>query len=141
MGYKMDTDCIFCKIVQGDIPCSSIYEDQHLLAFLDINPFSPGHSLLITREHYNRLDQCPDTLIAHLAKKLGPLASAITSTVGADDYNILNNNGPASGQIIEHLHFHIIPRTANDSAIRFGPHHQYPPGRLEKLAQNIRKSM
>ena len=135
----MNSDCIFCKIVQGQIPCSRIYQNEHVLAFLDINPWSQGHSLLIPKAHHNRIDQCPPEVIAQVAKMLGPVARAVTKAVQADSYNILNNNGPDSGQLVEHLHFHIIPRTPGDGIIRHAPQGQYPPGKIDQLAQQIQK--
>ncbi len=131
------SDCIFCKIIKGDIPCARIYEDDAVLAFLDINPWSEGHTLIIPKAHYALLHECPADVIAGVAGKFGRIAEAVVSAMGAVGYNILNNNGSAAGQEIEHVHFHIIPRKPGDQIIRHAPQLQYPEGRIEELAAEI----
>jgi len=137
----MISDCIFCKIVRGEIPCSAVYQDDHVLAFLDVNPWSPGHTLVIPKEHYDRLDQCPVSVISEVAGKLGVIANAVIKSVGADAYNVLNNNGRDSGQLVEHLHFHIIPRKQGDGIIRHAPQGQSTPDELSRLAEKIRQTI
>ena len=134
-------DCIFCKMVAGQVPVTKIYEDEVVLAFLDIGPVSDGHTLVIPKEHFVRLDECPEAVITSVARKLGAVATAIIQAVQADAYNIVNNNGRSAGQLIDHIHFHIIPRRSGDGVIRYSEHSQYPPGRLEELAQLIRQSI
>jgi histidine triad (HIT) family protein len=135
----MSGDCIFCKIVQGEIPCSKIYADKHVWDFLDINPFSSGHALVIPIGHYARLDECPDDVLLALVKTLKKVAIAVTKAVKTPAYNILSNNGRPAGQLIEHVHFHIIPRQAGDGVIKFSNPVRYPTAQLEELAQTIRK--
>ena len=137
----MVTDCIFCRIVAGDIPCHKIYQDDCLLGFLDINPFSPGHSLLIPQTHYARLSDCPDDVLALLAQKLVPVAQAIIAEVGVDSYNVLCNNGRAAGQLVDHVHFHIIPRVPGDGAVSHGRPGKVDDEQMQRLAVAIRNHL
>lgn len=113
----MVSDCIFCKIVAGDIPANKVYEDGEILAFLDINPLGRGHTLLIPKVHVAKLRDCPGDILTKLTACISPLAEAILQAVGAEAYNVLCNNGRAAGQLVEHLHFHIIPRLPNDGVL------------------------
>lgn len=107
-------DCVFCKIVAGQIPCQRLFENEHVLAFLDINPLAPGHAVLIPRVHAQRFEDLSAEQAAELARAVGPLARKILKATGAPDYNLLQNNGPSSGQVVPHVHLHIIPRTPGD---------------------------
>ena len=133
----MAEKCLFCSIADGEIPCSCVYRDDALCAFLDIHPLTEGHCLLIPTQHYVSLDQCPQSVLAELVGKLGPIARAVVNAVNADAYNILNNTGRAAGQIVEHLHFHIIPRRSNDGAVSCGRSQDYPDGRADELVRQI----
>jgi len=133
----MKEDCIFCKIVRGQIPCGKLYEDQTTLAFLDVNPWSRGHCLVIPKAHYSCLDECPDEIIAAVSKKISLIAASVLKVVQAQAYNVLNNNGRAAGQLVNHLHFHIIPRSADDGIISHAPQGKYNPGELDDLAKRI----
>lgn len=121
-----DANCIFCKIVAGDIPCHKLYEDDNVLAFLDVGPLSRGHCLVIPKAHHVTLDQMPDELAGACAKVLPRLSRAVIKATGVKDWNILQNNGPLSGQAVGHVHFHIIPRVADD-----GLGFRWPAGKLE----------
>ena len=137
----MADECIFCQIVDGKIPCVKLFENDQVLAFLDINPWSEGHSLLIPKVHYSLLDQCPPSVISVVAQHIGSLARAIIGAVGADGYNVLNNNGRSAGQLIDHVHFHIIPRNSGDGIIQHAPQGKYQPGRIEEIADMVRESL
>jgi histidine triad (HIT) family protein len=107
-------DCLFCKIITGEIPCQKIYEDEDTLAFLDIRPGNPGHTLVIPKIHtLNLLEiSCEDVVkIMNVIKKIAPI---IIKTVGAFDFNIIVNVGKEAGQSVFHTHFHILPRFAGD---------------------------
>ena len=111
----MTWDCIFCKIVQGEIPCKKIYEDENFLAFLDVNPQLEKHTLLIPKKHFvNTIDFDTD-----LSKKLFEAIKKIFEILKKDDnftgFNILQNNFRSADQVVDHLHFHILPRKENDS--------------------------
>lgn len=106
------TETIFSKIIDGEIPCHRIYEDQHVLAFLDIGPLSEGHMLVIPKERKTFLHELSDDSAAAIGRVLPRLARAVMSATGAEDYNVLQNNGAAASQAVFHVHFHIIPRFA-----------------------------
>ena len=113
-------DTIFHKIVAGDIPCHKVYEDAHVLAFLDIFPIARGHTLVIPKVHAETLDQLDETYAAAIGRVLPKVARAVTRTVGVSDYNILQNNGVAAHQAVMWVHFHIIPKHADGSGLGIG---------------------
>jgi histidine triad (HIT) family protein len=133
--------CIFCKIVAGDIPVTKIYEDEEILSFLDIGPLSDGHALVIPKEHFERLHDCPPEILGKVGSRLGRLAGAIAEAMGADGYNLLCNNGRAAGQLVNHLHFHIIPRSTGDGVFDRWPTRKYKEGKIEQIADKIRKNL
>lgn len=104
---------IFDKIIAGEIPCHRVYEDEHVLAFLDIMPLSRGHTLVIPKERAAHLDQLSDESAAALGRVLPRLCRAVLKASGATAYNVLQNNGPAAHQAVMHVHFHIIPKLEN----------------------------
>ncbi|MFO0840027.1 MAG: HIT family protein [Phycisphaerae bacterium] len=124
-------DCVFCKIVSGAIPCHRLLDNASVLAFLDINPLTDGHSVVIPKAHAERLDQLAPEQAAEIGRVLGDLARRIVASVGAEGYNILQNNGPVAGQVVPHVHFHIIPRRAGDG---LGYRWNAKPAQHEKLA-------
>lgn len=111
----MDENCIFCKIVSGQIPSTKIYEDENSLAFLDISPAANGHSLVISKKHYATLLDIPSTELKELILAVQKIGAATMKATNAQGFNVLQNNGAVSGQVIRHLHFHVIPRFENDS--------------------------
>ena len=126
----MAPDCLFCKIVAGELPCYKLYEDEHVLAFLDIGPLTPGHCLIITRKHYARLDdigEADSAVLAAIATLAPRLARAVMAATGATDWNLLQNNGQVAGQVVGHVHFHIIPRSEGD-----GLGYRWPAGKLDQ---------
>ena len=130
-------DCVFCKIVAGEIPCHRVFENERVLAFLDISPLSVGHTVVIPRAHAVRFEQLSVDDAAALAGAIGPLAGRILSAVGWADYNLLQNNGSSAGQVVMHVHFHIIPRRANDGlGFRWNPS-PAGPDELSALASRI----
>lgn len=124
----IDTNCLFCKIIAGQIPCHRVYEDEHVLAFLDIGPLSEGHTLVIPKGHATYLHQMPDASAAAIGRVLPRLASALLQATGATDYNLLQNNGSAAGQVVMHAHFHLIPRFETRPAGQRGLGLQWQPG-------------
>ena len=115
------SDCIYCKIIAGDLPSYKIYEDDQVLAFLDINPVSPGHTLIIPKVHIENCLQNNEEDLVAVTKTMKKIAPAILSAVGADSMNFTTNCGRASGQIVFHTHFHIIPRFAADEHQKWEP--------------------
>ena len=134
-------DCIFCRMVAGQIPVTKIYEDEIILAFLDINPVSDGHTLVVPREHFDRLHDCPAEVLAQVCSRLGRIAKAVTVGMNSEGYNILCNNGRAAGQLVDHLHFHIIARNKTDGLFTAWPAHEYPQGRIQVIASEIRRNL
>jgi len=121
-----DPSCIFCKIVAGEIPCHKLYEDDHVLAFLDIGPLSRGHSLVIPKKHYDTIDQMPPDEAAACMAVVPRLSRAILEATGAEAWNVLQNNGKTAGQAVGHVHVHIIPRAEGD-----GLGFRWPAGELD----------
>ncbi len=103
---------IFDRIIAGEIPCHRVYEDDHVLAFLDIRPLSDGHTLLVPKAPAAQLHQLGDESAAALGRVLPRLCRAVMQATGATAYNVLQNNGAAANQAVFHVHFHIIPRFA-----------------------------
>ena len=134
-------DCIFCKIVSGQIPSAKIYEDEIIVAFLDIGPISDGHTLVMPRQHFEKVHSCPPELLGQIWTRLGKIAGAVASAVDADGYNVLCNNGSAAGQVVDHLHFHIVPRKTGDGVFAQWPSYKYRPGQMEIIADKIRKNL
>ncbi len=115
MQFLQEQQCVFCKIAKSEVKSEYIiYEDEYFLAFLDISPISPGHTLVIPKEHYAILPQLPDNLDAAYLKLIKVIASAAFEAVSAQGINIIQNNGAVAGQVVPHVHFHIIPRFEND---------------------------
>ncbi len=113
-------ETIFSKILRDEIPCHRIYEDDRVLAFLDINPISKGHTLVIPREPAETLDQLSEESAAAIGKVLPRIARAVMEATGAKHYNILQNNGAVAHQAVFHVHFHIIPKYEDGSGLGIG---------------------
>ncbi len=135
-----ESNCIFCKIVKNEIPADKVYEDENFLAFLDITPINPGHTLLIPKEHYENLYDLPDEILTKMAPIIKKIALAVKTGVNAEGINIgMNNEGPA-GQLVLHAHFHIMPRFSNDGHISWQGK-KYPPEEFSKTAEKIRENL
>ena len=112
----MKNDCIFCAIAEGEIPSFKVYEDEHVLAYLDINPFSKGHTLVIPKKHSAGLLDTDDETLAVVVARVKKVAARLKEKLGCDGFNIVQNNGEAAGQTVRHVHFHIVPRWNGDDA-------------------------
>ncbi|MFC6731107.1 MULTISPECIES: HIT family protein [unclassified Haladaptatus] len=110
----MDDDCIFCKIIDGEIPSRTVYEDDQVLAFLDVNPLTRGHTLVIPKSHHQTVADLPEDVGEAVFTTLYRLTPAVESAVSADGSNIGINNGTAAGQEVQHVHAHIVPRFEGD---------------------------
>ena len=138
-------DCLFCSIASGAIPSARVYEDEHTLAFLDINPLVLGHTLVIPKAHAERITQlAPEDAGAHLAS-VPRIVAAVEKATGAGGSTVAWNNGQAAGQEVGHMHLHIIPRHDSDA---FGPIHALFAGTpkeeaddLDALAASIREAL
>jgi len=116
----MADETVFAKIIRGEIPCHPVYEDEHVLAFLDINPLSRGHTLIIPKEPVETIDQVSEEAGAALGKALVRVARAVVAATGCSSYNILQNNGAAAHQAVMHVHFHVIPKYADGTGLGLG---------------------
>lgn len=123
-------DTIFSRIIRGEIPCARVYEDDAVLAFLDISPLSPGHTLVIPKEPAATLDQLSDASAAAIGRVLPRIARAVMAATGTTDYNVLQNNGAAAHQAVFHVHFHVIPKPADGGGLGVG----WPAGTLDPAA-------
>ncbi len=132
---------IFDKILDGEIPCRRVYEDDHVLAFLDVGPLSDGHTLVIPRERVAMLHELSDDAAAALGRVLPRLCRAVLAATGATAYNVLQNNGAAAHQAVFHVHFHIIPRFESSGlAIGWKPE-SLDEGRADEIAEKIRRAI
>jgi histidine triad (HIT) family protein len=129
-------DCIFCKIIQGKIPCSKILEDNDFLAFMDIRPINKGHVLIVPKAHCTNILDFPRAEETDLVEFMKKVAKAVVKATGADGFNLGMNNGPAAGQVVMHAHFHIIPRFKGDGLASW-PHKEYLPGEIDSLRDKI----
>lgn len=107
-------DCIFCKIIAGEIPCFKLHEDDETLAFMDINPANEGHALVIPKEHSADVHAISESAIAATVLTAKKIASAIQETLGPDGINLVQCNGPGAAQSVLHFHMHVLPRREGD---------------------------
>ncbi len=135
-------DCIFCKIAAGQLPCEKVYEEDDVLAFMDINPVSYGHILVIPKQHYEYVHQCPASLFAKVSAVVPKISSAVYEVTGADGYNTLCNSGTAAGQVVPHLHYHIIPRFTGDGVFKRWPSGKYDSeDEMKEICGKIRRKI
>ena len=113
-------ETVFSKIIRGELPCYKVYEDEHVLAFLDIHPLCEGHTLVIPKEAAATLDQLSDEAAAAIGRVLPRLCRAVIKVTGANEYNVLQNNGAGAHQAVFHVHFHIIPRYPEGQGLGIG---------------------
>ncbi len=131
------TDCIFCKILEGSVPADKVYEDTHVIGFLDIAPIQPGHTLIIPRKHAETIFDNSEHELGQLmiaAKKVG---RAILNATGATGLNVGINTHKSAGQVVFHTHLHLIPRHENDG-LRSWPHMHYKEQQMQQWAEKIR---
>lgn len=111
----MSESCTFCKIARKEAPASTVYEDENVIAFMSIQPINVGHTLVVPKKHYENIYEIPEEEVAHLHKVVKKLAHAMKKAVDAEGIRIVQNNGEAAGQVIFHMHVHIIPMYMNHS--------------------------
>jgi len=131
-------NCLFCKIVAREIPCTKVYEDDTVFAFLDIHPVNIGHTLVIPKTHHVNLYETKDEIISHMMVVTKKLAVAVKKALNADGVNIEMNNDPVAGQIIFHTHLHIIPRFEGDGFTHWHGPRGYNEGEADEVNQKIR---
>jgi histidine triad (HIT) family protein len=132
--------CIFCQIAKGEIPAEKVYESDEILAFLDIHPVNPGHTLVISKQHFENIQSVPEDILTEMIVATKFLSKAIMAGVKAEGFNLGLNNGKIAGQIVPHLHFHIMPRFKDDDLVLWQGK-KYQEGEIEKVAQAIREQV
>lgn len=134
----MTDDCIFCKIIKGEIPSTKIYEDDNVLAFLDIMPANKGHALVIPKEHYETFIDIPEEVLGKLFSELHKLTKAVVKATAAEGFNLFMNNKKIAGQAVPHAHFHIVPRFDGDGLDFKWPSKKYEDGEIDKVKEKIK---
>ena len=134
-------ETIFAKIIAGQIPCHKVYEDERVLAFLDINPLSRGHTLVIPKEPARTLDRLSDESAAALGRVLPRICRAVVAATGVSEYNVLENNGHGAHQAVLHVHFHIIPKPNAGEGLGIAwPARSLDTQEAKELAERIRSA-
>ncbi|MBU4351506.1 MAG: HIT family protein [Nanoarchaeota archaeon] len=133
-------DCIFCKIVKGEIPCSKVYEDNHVIAFLDIAPASKGHTLIVPKEHYEIIPNVPNALLEKTIDVVKKIGCALLKE--NDGFNVMQNNRKAAEQLVPHVHFHVIPRNNGDGLdVAKWKSSKYAEGEMEEMLAKLKDNM
>ncbi|KAK6582596.1 hypothetical protein PZA11_005004 [Diplocarpon coronariae] len=134
----MAAACIFCKIVKGDVPSFKLFESDKVLAFLDINPLSRGHTLVIPKFHGEKLTDVPDDQLSEIL----PVVKKLVQATGAQNYNVLQNNGRIAHQEVDHVHFHMIPKPNQEEGMSIGwPQQKMDMNKLKELFADIKSKM
>lgn len=138
----MENNCIFCKIIKGEIPSTCIYEDQDFKVILDISPAARGHALILSREHYANLYELPEDLAAKTMVLAKRIASHMTEKLQCDGFNLVQNNGEVAGQTVFHFHLHLIPRykDGDNRDLLTWNKLSYQDGEVAQLAQLLKIS-
>ena len=133
----MSEPCEFCKIIRAEAPASRVYEDEQVVAFLSNHPVNPGHTLIVPKKHYENIYEVPDEELSHIFKVSKKIASALKKAVNAEGIRIVQNNGEAAGQVIAHLHVHVIPMRKKQLML----HHveSREEAALQEDAENIKR--
>ena len=130
-------DCIFCKIIKGEIPSFKIYENEYIYAFLNINPIAKGHTLVIPKKHFNSILDCEENYLNEMIKATKLISNHLKEKLNCTGINILNNSGKSAGQEIYHIHFHIFPRFDNDN-YKLWADTGYQKEDLKELSESIK---
>lgn len=139
----MDKNCVFCKIIQGEAPSIRLFEDDLVLAFLDISPVSVGHALIIPKEHHVSITTVPAEYLARMMETAPRLGAALMRAVEGEGFNLLLSNGACAGQVVPHSHLHVIPRKSSDTFSLFPPKtvDYKNEGQKEEIAEAVRKKL
>ena len=136
-----DPDCLFCRIVSGEIPGAKVYENEHVFAFLDISPFAEGHVLVVPRNHSANILELSEADGAEVLAAIRRIGAALMKALGAEGFHVMQNNFPAAGQTVFHTHFHVIPRKAGDG-FSFAPGKGYADAdTMKRVAGAIAKAI
>ena len=132
------TNCIFCKILNNELPSARVYEDGHAIAFLDIFPFTKGHVLVIPRVHVATLPDLPQDALCGLIRAVQNVSRLVMAGMKCDGFNLAQNNGACAGQSVHHVHFHIVPRYEGVAVEWVGHKNLYAEGELAEVAKKIK---
>ncbi|MCM3667392.1 HIT family protein [Mesobacillus maritimus] len=138
------SDCIFCKIINGEIPSAKVYENEHVYAFLDISQVTKGHTLVIPKVHKENVYELTEEIASNLFKEVPKIANAIKKAYNPIGLNTLNNNGELAGQSVYHFHLHLIPRYGEGDgfgAVWKTNNSEYKPDDLQKIAADIHQNI
>jgi histidine triad (HIT) family protein len=135
------TETVFDKILAGDVPCYRVYEDEHVLAFLDIGPLADGHTLVIPKERRAQLHELSDEAAAAIGRVLPRIARAVLAATGATAYNVLQNNGAEAHQAVDHVHFHVIPKVGGRGLGIGWRAGELAPERADELVRAMRREL
>jgi histidine triad (HIT) family protein len=133
----MSDDCIFCKIIRGEISCNKILENNTVFAFLDNNPATIGHTLVIPKEHFNTILDLPEDLLCEIIKSTQKITKAVLKATNHKAFNLIVNTGKDAEQLVDHVHFHIIPRYDGDKISYSTPPTKYKEGQKEEVLHKI----
>lgn len=132
--------CIFCQIINNEIPCAKVYEDDRVFVFLDNKPVNAGHTLVLSKKHYQNIEEASEEDLSAIILTVKKIGRLLKDKLGVLGYNVTTNNDPVAGQNIPHIHFHVIPRHEGDGHVQW-PQHPYAAGEAEtvlnKLLSNI----
>ncbi len=134
----LDQDCIFCRIIRGEVPSFKVHEDERTLAFMDINPANPGHALVVPKIHAATLFDMPEDWLAATVRTAQTVARAINAALGPDGLSIVQANGPGAAQSVQHFHWHVLPRLQGDNLLLNWPLRPGSMDRIRDVAAEIR---
>lgn len=134
-------NCVFCKMVQGQIPSTKVYEDEDFIVVLDLNQTIRGHLLIIPKAHYETVFDMPEALLEKAILLSRKMARAVMKAQGASGVNILNNNYPSAGQSVPHFHIHVLPRQAGDPKLYALSESTIPAGEMAGIAKAVKEAL
>lgn len=134
-------ECLFCKIVKGEIPSYKVYEDEKTFAFLDINPINIGHTLVIPKNHVSRISMAEEGDLLALTKALKKVITGVEDALSVDNLNVFVNQGEYAGQLVPHLHYHIVPRHAGDGVKFDVPQRKLSEEEFKDLVEKIKSAV
>ncbi|MEE9474554.1 MAG: HIT family protein [Candidatus Hydrothermarchaeaceae archaeon] len=134
-------ECIFCKIIKGEIPGHKVYEDEKTFAFLDINPMNIGHTLVVPKNHISKITLTEEEDLLALAKTLKKVIKGVEESLGVDNLNVFVNQGRDAGQLVPHLHYHVVPRHRGDGVEFDVPQRKLSEEEFKDLAEKIRNAI
>ncbi|MCX6815760.1 MAG: HIT family protein [Candidatus Aenigmarchaeota archaeon] len=138
-AHVSEHDCLFCKIARNEVPSFKVYEDEKVVAILDINPASSGHTLIMPKKHYLNLHDIPENTLSDCMTVVKKMTDRTRNKLNAVGVNIMQNNGRQAGQVIDHIHFHVIPRYENDGIMMRFPRVQLSNEEMKKIQDKLKE--